>query len=976
MTAKIQIELLKHVPNNQKVDMYLLREKKNPSLFKALLEKQKTSRNIPLIDDTIVETISLTFTFPFHPSSLKTKEKVNLETYCNLTQTKVKETFYHPSLCVYNVVSSLEGNFLKYNGDEYILNVNCFLRFCVDSFYTLGLGKTLYLGYIENCMLYLLNFDFILVKIFSLNKIKKISQRKKGDVIFHYEDRKMSKIFSLFNSNSRDLFVRKIISNVPHFKEDLNINFSSAPYEDLYKKRFLFEIFDAIIPCNANQSSDINYFFNEDGEFDSPKMSSDDYYDNIKYCNSLKHQIISKMCNKMKNDMGDAFYLLDYTFKGKKRLFSYMSCFENSKKIYLVPFMYNQGVINEIFNLLFFNFKELKLNLTGNKEYKKYVKIVTLIRKRSSKVDVEDERRKLENEAIKGMKNRPRREIEKKKKKLQSGKCIFKKLILKVGDKKIINYQLEGKDLEIQTGQIHYWKDKQGPPITYQMKEIFKMQIKNDCGRYLEIIFNKGDDKKESLELWFENNYEKYLCQSLIHNFIFYSLNREINQNQLTLNCNMMTWNVAEIDVPEDLFPIFNSKTLDKVDILAIGVQECGLFKIKDWMKHLKKLLNYYNFQDIESESMFQMFLLVFIKKDLYPLIDDISIESKAMGFAGIIGNKGGMVISFRLAGFRFSIVNCHLAPKPHKVLERNKHAKALIKNIKVGEKIAEFDTISDYTFWMGDLNYRVDYIFKEVIDEISNNNLALLLSKDQLIRQKQQNQIFTNFLESEINFWPTYRRLKGTDKYSNKKDQSPSWCDRILVKSDRFIDIIYYDSIQEVNLSDHLPVLSRMNIYLTVPTIEDVSKLLESKVSGKFCFSDIQVNYDFTEGLSELDIKLSLPAKVRLSIYYFVNENKIQSEWLTLKDYDAFELLEFEDLYVQCPPQFLFDLPHAKAASFYFVLTLMLDGISYEIGYSKFCLESIENMDLNLLSHSYEMQVSFRTRNLGSILLNSTYKM
>ena len=78
---------------------------------------------------------------------------------------------------------------------------------------------------------------------------------------------------------------------------------------------------------------------------------------------------------------------------------------------------------------------------------------------------------------------------------------------------------------------------------------------------------------------------------------------------------------------------------------------------------------------------------------------------------------------------------------------------------------------------------------------------VQFLLSKDQLIRQKQQNQIFTDFQEAEINFWPTYRRVKGTDLYSNKKNQSPSWCDRVLIKSERNIDILYYDSIQEVNL-------------------------------------------------------------------------------------------------------------------------------------------------------------------------------
>lgn len=61
---------------------------------------------------------------------------------------------------------------------------------------------------------------------------------------------------------------------------------------------------------------------------------------------------------------------------------------------------------------------------------------------------------------------------------------------------------------------------------------------------------------------------------------------------------------------------------------------------------------------------------------------------------------------------------------------------------------------------------------------------------------------------------------------------------------------------------------------------------------------------------------------------------------------------------------------------SFYFVLSLVNDNVSHEIGYSKFNLESVELNDLNLLSYSFEMQINFRTRNLGTIFFNSTYKM
>ena len=269
--------------------------------------------------------------------------------------------------------------------------------------------------------------------------------------------------------------------------------------------------------------------------------------------------------------------------------------------------------------------------------------------------------------------------------------------------------------------------------------------------------------------------------------------------NQLKLNVNVMTWNVAGIDVPSDLGVMFNTQSLDGVDIYTIGVQECSIFKIKDWQKHLKTLMSYYGYDDVTSIDMCQMFLIVFIKKTWKPFVENVCSSYKPMGFAKIIGNKGGIVIGFRMMGFQLTFVNCHLAPKPYKVLERNKHAKTLVKSIRICENFADFDILADYLFWQGDLNYRVDYNFNETVQEIQKNNIKLLLMKDQLLRQKQQNNVFHDFQEPEINFFPTYRRIKGTDEYSNKNNQSPSWCDRVMVKTERELDMLYYDSVKIV---------------------------------------------------------------------------------------------------------------------------------------------------------------------------------
>lgn len=279
-------------------------------------------------------------------------------------------------------------------------------------------------------------------------------------------------------------------------------------------------------------------------------------------------------------------------------------------------------------------------------------------------------------------------------------------------------------------------------------------------------------------------------------------MKREFIKNQLKLNINIMTWNVAVIDVPSDLKKlIIDSKIIDNCDIFSFGVQECGILKKNYWLKIIRTIAALYDLYEVRAIEMFQMFLIVFIKNDLVPLIENIESKEKAMGFGNFLGNKGGLVISFKLMGFNFVFVNCHLAPKVDKTLERHVHIKTLIKNIRVGQKFCEFDTLADYLFWQGDLNYRVDYKFYDVLKEINNNNIDFLLTKDQLHKERQKNQIFYQFLEAPIKFNPTYRRVKGKDDYSNKKDQSPSWCDRILIKTNRNLDNLFYESIKDLKM-------------------------------------------------------------------------------------------------------------------------------------------------------------------------------
>lgn len=73
-----------------------------------------------------------------------------------------------------------------------------------------------------------------------------------------------------------------------------------------------------------------------------------------------------------------------------------------------------------------------------------------------------------------------------------------------------------------------------------------------------------------------------------------------------------------------------------------------------------------------------------------------------------------------------------------------------------------------------------------EIKDLINRQDWALLLRSDQLTleREKEENPVFEDFLEGEINFAPTYKYdLFSEDYDTSEKLRLPAWTDRVLWK-------------------------------------------------------------------------------------------------------------------------------------------------------------------------------------------------
>ena len=175
-------------------------------------------------------------------------------------------------------------------------------------------------------------------------------------------------------------------------------------------------------------------------------------------------------------------------------------------------------------------------------------------------------------------------------------------------------------------------------------------------------------------------------------------------------------------------------------------------------------------------------------------------------------------MIQFTLYERTFSFINCHLTHGAKAEQLRLDMMAEILK--KVHPKITrsthrtETDALCDFNFIIGDINSRFNRTYTQHIAEI-HKSPDMAVDYDQMIDQMRKGH-YPNYQENPITFMPTYKR-HDTDNsiYVNKKDQCPSYTDRIIYKNNTNckIDIHTYTSIDDQFGSDHRPVVLDLTI-------------------------------------------------------------------------------------------------------------------------------------------------------------------
>ncbi|MEN2495945.1 MAG: Inositol-1,4,5-trisphosphate 5-phosphatase 1 [Marteilia pararefringens] len=191
----------------------------------------------------------------------------------------------------------------------------------------------------------------------------------------------------------------------------------------------------------------------------------------------------------------------------------------------------------------------------------------------------------------------------------------------------------------------------------------------------------------------------------------------------------------------------------------------------------------------------------------------DLEWQTLNLGFGKILSNKSAIGVYVMFKGnphCNICIVGTHLPSDMNKNRKRIEAVDYILSTMKFQSGNIDISNIRNLVF-CGDLNFRIELNYEEIIRCLSNKRFDIMRQFDQLINNKML--ILSDFNEPPLEYEPTYKYIKGTNTLDEQR--SPSWTDRILYKGSLKLTThqIYTDAL----ISDHLPISAQIILFNAV---------------------------------------------------------------------------------------------------------------------------------------------------------------
>ncbi|BGP12145.1 hypothetical protein JCM10213v2_000056 [Rhodosporidiobolus nylandii] len=172
----------------------------------------------------------------------------------------------------------------------------------------------------------------------------------------------------------------------------------------------------------------------------------------------------------------------------------------------------------------------------------------------------------------------------------------------------------------------------------------------------------------------------------------------------------------------------------------------------------------------VEKERLLGIYCAVFVARCCEDLVEGVSKGKVTAGLiGGRVGNKGGVGISLHFASQRLLFISAHLAAHASALEIRKANALKILEEMdvddfwessgKMGPKPRELSERFDNTFFIGDLNFRLNISRLHADWLIRAKDYASALRFDQLGEVlAEANSVFKGFSEGAITFGPTFK--------------------------------------------------------------------------------------------------------------------------------------------------------------------------------------------------------------------------